>query len=84
MYAVEDATFKQARSIVSAIARELATQEASGARRPVDLQKLVRQSADVEMPEDGEAAYLASVAADLAKLFSIEELFPRRRRAHDA
>jgi hypothetical protein len=36
------------------------------------------------VPEDGEAAYIASVAADLAKLFSIEELFPRRRRAHDA
>lgn len=84
MYAVEEATFKQARDIVAALAKELSGQEDSGSRRPVDLHQLVRSSAGVEVPEGGEAAYIASVAADLGRLFSIEEMFPRRRRARDA
>jgi hypothetical protein len=81
LYAVEDATFQRARIIVSALARELSDQQAAGSRRPVDLHELVRRSADVDLPANGEADYLSSVAADLARLFPIEELFPRKRRA---
>jgi len=81
MYAVEDGTFHRARSILSVVAKELAGQEASGSRRPVDLRKLIRRSASVELPEAGEAAYVSTIAADLARLFPIEELFPRKRRA---
>lgn len=84
MYAVEDATFKRAREIVAAHAKELNGQEDSGSRRPVDLHQLVRRSGDVGVPEGGEAAYISSVAADLGRLFSIEEMFPRKRRALDA
>jgi len=83
MYAVEDETFKQARDIVAALAKELSGQEDSGSRRPVDLRELVRHSADVAVPDGGEAAYLSSVAADLGRLFPIEEMFPRKRRARE-
>lgn len=81
MYAVEDATFKAARAIVAALARELSDQEGSGSRRPVDLHQLVRRSADIEVPVGGEAAYVSSVAADLGRLFSVEQMFPRKRRS---
>lgn len=84
MYAVEDETFQQARSILSTLARELTGQEASGSRRPVDLQQLVRRSADVEVPNDGEAAYASSIADSLERMFPIDELFPRKRGARDA
>lgn len=80
MYAVEDETFSRARSVLTELARELADQEARGQRRPVDLHGLVRRSATSELPSGGEAEYLSAVAADLARLFPIEELFPRRRR----
>jgi len=84
MYAVEDATFKQARDIVTALAKELMAQQHSSSRRPVDLHELVRRSAHIEVPEGGEAAYISSVAADLGRLFSIEEMFPRTRRSRNA
>ena len=84
MYAVEDKTFQQARLVVTALARELSGQSASGSRHAVDLQELVRRSADVDFPENGEADYLSSLATDLGRLFPIEELFPRKRRARDA
>ncbi len=80
MYVVEDETFRRARSVISALARELNGQHDSGVRRPVDLQELVRQSAG-DLPDDGEANFLSSIADDLARLFPIEELFPRKRRA---
>jgi hypothetical protein len=81
MYAVEDETFQRARSVISALARELDDQKDSDARRPADLHQLVRRSADVQLRPDGEAHYLRSIADDLARLFSIEELFPGKRRA---
>jgi len=81
MYAVEDTTFKQARDIVAALARELSGQAASGDTNPVDLQELVRRSADVTLPEGGEAGYVSALAADLKRLFSIDEMFPRKRGA---
>jgi len=81
MYAVEDATFRRARSIVVALAKELTAQKEAGTKRPVDVQELVRRSADVTLPEGGEAAYVSTLAADLTRLFSVEEMFPRKRRA---
>jgi hypothetical protein len=81
MYAVEDATFRRARSLVAALAQELSALEESGSRSAADLRELVRRSADSELPKDGEAAYVAGLAADLARLFSVEEMFPRKRRA---
>jgi len=81
MYAVEDETFKRARDIVAALAEELTTQEDSGFPRPVDLHELIRRSADVTLPEGGEAGYVSAVAADLKRLFSIEEMFPQKPRA---
>jgi hypothetical protein len=83
MYAVEDETFQRARFIVSALAEELTSQEVAGSRRPVDLHELVRRSASDELPVGGEAEYLADLAAQLQRLFSIEEMFPRKRRARD-
>ena len=80
MYAVEDETFRRARSVLSALARELNDQHDAGVRRPVDVQGLVRQSAG-DLQENGEASYLSSIADDLARLFPIDELFPRKRRA---
>ena len=55
MYVVEDETFQRARSILSAISKDLASQEESGYRRPVDLRALVRGAAGVDLPEGGEA-----------------------------
>lgn len=80
MYAVDNETFQRARSIVSALSQELVAQEDAAVRRPVDPRLLIRRSADVDLPEDGEVAYLAGLVADLARLFPVEELFPRRRR----
>ena len=48
MYLVEDEPFQQARSIVSALAKELAEQEASRFGRPVDLRKVIRHAAGAE------------------------------------
>jgi hypothetical protein len=83
MYAVEDETFREARSVLSAVAKELAEQSVSGLRRPVDLHELVRRSAPVEIPEGGESEYLSSIAASFERTFPVEELFPRKRRARD-
>jgi hypothetical protein len=83
MYVVEDETFRQARSILSALAEELTGGAESGSRQPIDLQELIRRSAEVDLPAGGEAAYLASVARSLERLFPIEELFPRKRRPRD-
>jgi hypothetical protein len=80
MYAVDDATFQAARSILVALASELAGQQESGSRRPVDAQALVRSAAGVDLPEGGEAAYLGAIADGLQRMFPIEELFPRKRR----
>jgi hypothetical protein len=84
MYTVEDETFLRARSILSALARELTGQQESGARRHIDLREVVRQSAQIDLPEDGEPDYLSAIADKLERTFPINELFPRRRRAHDA
>jgi hypothetical protein len=82
MYAVEDETFRRARSVISALASELNEQRESGVRRPIDLHELVRESAG-ELPEGGEAGYLSSVAAELARMFPIEEMFPRQHGTRD-
>ena len=84
MYAVEDETFRQARSILSALAKELTDREDSGSDSPIDLTELIRRSAEADLPAGGEAAYVAAVARSLERLFPIEELFPRRRRPRDA
>jgi hypothetical protein len=81
MYTVEDETFQRARSVLSALANELTGQRESGIRRPVDLREMVRRSAPVDLPEDGEADYLSSIAGSLERTYPIAELFPRRRRA---
>jgi hypothetical protein len=81
MYTVEDETFQQARAVVSALARELAAQQASRSRLPVDLRDLVRRSAPSDLAPGGEVAYLQAIADKLEKSFPISELFPRRRRA---
>jgi hypothetical protein len=83
MYVVEDETFQRARSVVSSLASELTGQEESGVKRPVDLRELIRRSADVHLPEGGEAEYLHSIAEKLQRTFPIEELFPRKRRTGD-
>ena len=80
MYVMDDETFQRARSIVSSLAKEFAGQTESGIGRPVDLRELVRRSALVDLPEDGEAGYLSSVAAKLEKMYPIGELFPRKPR----
>lgn len=81
MYAVDDEVFLRARSLVTALARELTAQEQSGSKVGVDLSELVRRSADA-IPDGGEASYVSGLATDLAKLFSVEAMFPRKRRAH--
>ena len=81
MYTVEDETFVQARAVVSALARELAAQQASGTWHPVDLRDLVRRGRD-DLPAGGETAYVGALADKLEKSFPIAELFPRRRRAN--
>lgn len=83
MYLVEDETFRQARSILSVLAKELTDREKFGSAVPIDLPALIRRSAGVDLPAGGEAAYLSSVAETLERLFPIEELFPRRRRPRD-
>jgi hypothetical protein len=83
MYAVENAMFQQARSIVASLAKELTSQQEAGIRRPADLHELVRRSTDVDLPEDGEADYLHAIADKLERTFPIEELFPRKRRTRD-
>ncbi len=84
MYIVEDQTFVQTRAILSALARELETQRASGDRQSVDLHDLVRRSTTDDLPPDGEADYLHSLAETLEKSFPISELFPRKRRARSS
>jgi len=83
MYIVEDETFRQARSILAALARELTAREESGSGSPIDVLALIQRSAGVDLPAGGEAAYVSSVSAALERLFPIEELFPRKRRARD-
>ncbi len=83
MYVVDDVTFRQARSIIISLAQELSGQEGSRSAAPVDLRELVRQSAELDLPAGGEAAYLSAVAGSLERLFPIEELFPRKRRPRD-
>jgi hypothetical protein len=83
MYTVEDETFRRAREIVTALSRELTSQEASGSSHPVDLGELVRSVADRVQP-GGEAEYVRVIADRLDKSFPIEELFPRKRRAPSA
>jgi hypothetical protein len=77
MYLVEDEPFQQARSIVSALARELAEQEASRFGRPVDLRKVIRHAAGADLPIGGEAEYLSAIAEKLEKSYPIEGLLPR-------
>jgi len=84
MYIVEDELFRRARSILSVLASELTSQPESATRRPVDLGDLVRRSADVDLPEDGEADYLRAIAGELERMFPIEDLFPRKRRTDRA
>jgi len=84
MYTVEDQTFVQARAILSALARELETQQASGSRQPVDLHDLIRRSTTDDLPPRGEADYLHSLAEKLEKSFPISEMFPRKRRARSS
>lgn len=83
MYLVEDETFRQARSILSALAKELSDRDESGSGSPTDLPALIRRSVGVDLPVGGEAAYVAAVARSLERLFPIEEMFPRKRRARD-
>ena len=80
MYVIEDETFQRARSILIALARELAAQEQAGIRRPVELLEIVRRSAGGDLPTDGALAFLRSTVDRLEKSFPIDELFPRRRR----
>jgi hypothetical protein len=82
MYAVEDETFRRARSVISALASELNDQKVSGVTHPIDLQDLVRHSAG-DLPEGGEADYLSLVAGELARMFPIEEMFPRKHGTRD-
>ena len=83
MYIVEDETFRQARSILAALAKELTDRDESGSDSPIDVTELIRRSAEADLPAGGEAAYVSSVSAALERLFPIEELFPRKRRARD-
>lgn len=84
MYTVDDKTFQRARSVISVIANELSEQRESGIHRPVDLQALVRRSSPDDLPADGEADYLASLATPLERSFPIGELFPHRRTRKSA
>lgn len=81
MFTVEDETFRQARAVLSSLARELTAQQASGSRHSVDLHELVRRSAATDLAPGDEADYLHAIADRLEKSFPISELFPRRRRA---
>jgi hypothetical protein len=76
MYLVEDETFRQARSLVSILAKELAEQEASRFGRPIDLRKLVRHAASGELPVGGEGEYLTAIADELEKSLPVEGLIP--------
>jgi hypothetical protein len=76
MYLVEDETFRQARSLVSMLAKELAEQEASRFGRPIDLRKVVRHAALGELPVGGEGKYLAAIADELEKSLPVEALIP--------
>jgi len=76
MYLVEDETFRQARSLVSMLAKELAEQEASRFGRPIDLRRLVRHSAIGELPVGGEGEYLTAIADELEKALPVEGLIP--------
>ena len=58
MYIVEDETFRQARAILSALAKELTDPEDSGSGSPIDVQALIQRSASVDLPAGGEAAYV--------------------------
>ncbi|MBA3687571.1 MAG: hypothetical protein H0W81_01840 [Chloroflexi bacterium] len=84
MYTVEDATFEQARAILSALARELDAQLASRSQHPVDLHELIRGGAPRDVEAGVEAGYPHSIAEKLEKSFPINELFPRGRRARSA
>lgn len=84
MYIVEDETFERARSILSCLASELTGQQDSRIQPPVDLQGLIRRSTDVDLPENGEAAYVNSIADRLQRSYPIEQLFPRKRRSDKA
>ena len=84
MYVVEDELFKRTRAVLSALAKAIADRPASGGSRPVDLPGLVRESSPVDLPEGGEADYVVAIAAELERMFPIEELFPRKRRAERA
>jgi hypothetical protein len=83
MYTIEDETFRRARAIVSALSRELTSQGAAGSSHPVNLGELVRSAADSVQP-GAEAEYVRAIADRLEKSFPVEELFPRKRRAHSA
>jgi hypothetical protein len=76
MYLVEDDTLRQARSLVSMLAKELAEQEASRFGRPIDLRKLVRHAAIGELPVGGEGEYLTAIADELEKSLPVEGLLP--------
>jgi hypothetical protein len=83
MYTVEDETFRQARSIVAAVAAVLSGQSGSGPAHPVDLRELIRSAAP-SVPVGGEAEHVRAIAEGLAKSFPIEELFPRKRQRGSA
>ncbi len=83
MYVVEDETFRRARSILSALAKELTEREESAVTSLIDLTGLIRRSAGADLPAGGEPAYIAAIARSLERLFPIEEMFPRKRRARD-
>jgi hypothetical protein len=84
VYTVDDATFVQARAILSALARELDLQHASGSRHSVDLHELIRHAAPAGLEPGDEADYAHGIAGRLEKSFPIAELFPRKRRARKA
>jgi hypothetical protein len=77
MYLVEDEPFQQARSIISALAKELGEQEASRFGRPVDLRKVIRHSAGADLPVGGEGEFLSAIAERLEKSYPFEALLPR-------
>jgi hypothetical protein len=84
MYTVEDETFIQARAILSALARELDTQQVSGTQRPVDIQDLIRSAGPPGLEPGDEAGYVHGIAERLEKSFPIAALFPSKRRARNA
>jgi hypothetical protein len=83
MYLVEDETFQQARSIVTALAKELAEQEVLRFGRPVDLRKVIRHAAGPDLPAGGEAEFLSAIADKLEKTFTAGALFPHKRGSRD-